>query len=42
VAREELGQIRKSLDALRQQVSVTEGLKDHLGEWRRSLMVWVN
>ncbi|XP_029480909.1 TNF receptor-associated factor 5-like isoform X1 [Oncorhynchus nerka] len=38
VAREELGQIRASLDALRQQVSVTEGLKDHLGELKETYM----
>uniref|UniRef100_A0A4W5R4G6 TNF receptor-associated factor n=1 Tax=Hucho hucho TaxID=62062 RepID=A0A4W5R4G6_9TELE len=38
VAREELGQIRASLDALRQQVSVTEGLKDHLGELKKTYM----
>lgn len=36
VAREELGQIRASLDALRQQVSVTEGLKDHLASIQHS------
>ncbi|KAL1006163.1 hypothetical protein UPYG_G00068710 [Umbra pygmaea] len=38
VAREELDQLRASLDALRQQVSITEGLKDHLGVLNETYM----
>ncbi|XP_028977800.1 TNF receptor-associated factor 5 isoform X2 [Esox lucius] len=38
VARDELSQIRASLDALRQRVSITEGLKDHLGALNETYM----